>query len=99
MPSHSPKRSLNVLVALTDPASLKFGCSIVARLQRVEHVSLKVIACYDLPSTLHFNVPLSLESVWHRYDVEDTVKSEGHHAYHDSKVAEYCSWVRLVAPP
>jgi hypothetical protein len=89
MPSHDPKRTLNVLVAVTDPASLKFGCSIVARLQRVDHVALKVIACSDLPTAAHINVPSCLESVWHRYESAE-------YASMDPRVAEYCVWADLL---
>ncbi|KAF2657776.1 flavo protein [Lophiostoma macrostomum CBS 122681] len=99
MPARDPQRILNVLVAVTDPSSLKFGCSIVARLQRVSHVALKVIASagqdVSAASTVA-NVSLRLGDEWHRYDSEDDMRPEWHDAGMDSRVAEYCSWADLL---
>lgn len=97
MSPSTPNRTLNVLVALTHPSSLKFGCGIVSRLQRIEHVSLKVIACHDLPiSTHHINVPPCLESVWHRYESDESTKSECQENSIDVRATEYCSWADLL---
>jgi hypothetical protein len=96
MPSHDPKRSLHVLVALTDPTVLKFGCSVVARLQRVEHVSIKVIACHDLSPTSRITVPASLESVWHRYAAEGRDRHERGDEEAELRAAEYCAWADLL---
>ncbi|KAF2713871.1 flavo protein [Pleomassaria siparia CBS 279.74] len=90
------KRSLNILVAVTDPSTLKFGCAVVSRLQRLDNVSLKVIACHDASTALYINEPLSLESVWHRYDTEHAVKTEGNSDSSSSKVASYCLWADLL---
>jgi hypothetical protein len=95
MSAHDPKRTLNVLVAVTDPSSLKFGCSIVARLQRVEHVALKVISCSDLPTAAHINVPSCLEPVWYRYATEENVRPVWQES-RDMRVAEYCAWADLL---
>lgn len=97
MPSQSAERSLNVLVALTDPSAFRFGCSVVTRLHRLHHVSLKVIACNDFPKSAHATVPPSLEPVWHPYDLENNTMPVWQHAdYLETKVAEYCSWADLL---
>ncbi|KAF1995375.1 flavo protein [Amniculicola lignicola CBS 123094] len=96
MTSREPKRFLNVLVAVADPSSLKFGCSIVSRLQRVDHVSLKVIACSDLAASAHVNVPLCLEPVWHRYEAGGPREGGAYSEYEDARVAEYCAWADLL---
>ncbi|KAF2250249.1 flavo protein [Trematosphaeria pertusa] len=91
------KRSLNVLVAITDPSSFRFGCSVVARLHRAGNVSLKVIACHEFPKFSGTTVPPALEPVWHRYDAESNAKPAWQHEdYTDTKVAEYCSWADLL---
>ncbi|PSN75081.1 flavo protein [Corynespora cassiicola Philippines] len=93
------KRSLNVLVAVADPKSFKLGCSVVARLHRIEHVSLKVVACCDFPSLQSTNifVPSVLEPVWHRYHVDDSSCPAWQHPdYAETKVAEYCAWADLL---
>jgi len=89
-------RPLNILVAVTDPSCLRFGCSVVARLQRLEHVELNVIACCDPPALSAASIPLNLESAWHRYDVEEGPKPDGDPASTGTKVAEYCSWADLL---
>ncbi|KAF2181093.1 flavo protein [Zopfia rhizophila CBS 207.26] len=96
MPSHDLIRSLNVLIAVTDPSSFKFGCSVVSRLQRLQHVSLKVIACYDLETATQVNVPPCLEPVWHRYETEDPVRTEWHPDFRDTRVSDYCAWADLL---
>ncbi|KAF2745304.1 flavo protein [Sporormia fimetaria CBS 119925] len=93
MPILTSRRTLNVLVAIPDPTSLKFGCSVVAHLQRVEHVSLKVIACYDPPTAVHINIPACLDSVWHRYGTNDHGQPAG---VSQKLVAEYCQWADLL---
>lgn len=93
MPAHSPKRTLNVLVVVTDPSSLRFGCSIVSRLQHFNHIALKVISCSDLPTSSTIDLSPSLESVWHRYNLEETAKLEWQEGL---RVAEYCSWADLL---
>jgi hypothetical protein len=92
----TPKRTLNVLVAVTDPSSLKFGCSIVAHLQRVDHVALKIITCSDLPTAAHISVPSCLEPSWHRYETDECVKPEWHETSMDKRVAEYCFWADML---
>jgi hypothetical protein len=97
MSPQTPARTLNVLVALTDPSAFRFGCSIVARLHRLQHVSLKIIACKDFPTTTHTTVPPQLEPVWHTYDPEKDTTPEWQHAdYQETNVAEYCSWADLL---
>ncbi|KAF1850227.1 flavo protein [Cucurbitaria berberidis CBS 394.84] len=97
MPSQRPERSLNVLVALTDPSAFRFGCSVVARLHRLQHVSLKVIACNGFPKSAHTTVPSHLEPVWQTYDVEHNTTPGWQHAdFVETKVAEYCSWADLL---
>ncbi|KAF2009524.1 flavo protein [Aaosphaeria arxii CBS 175.79] len=96
MPANDRNRSLNILVAVTDPSSLKFGGGIISRLQRVDNVSLKVIACCDLPSSAHINVPSCLENVWHRYKSDECAKPEWHESFMDTRVAEYCMWADLL---
>ncbi|KAJ4378018.1 hypothetical protein N0V83_000848 [Neocucurbitaria cava] len=97
MPPQSPERPLNVLVALTDPSAFRFGCSVVARLHRLHHVSLKVIACNDFPKSTHSAVPSQLEPVWHTYDAENNTTPGWQHAdFLETKVAEYCSWADLL---
>jgi len=97
MSSQTPPRTLNVLVALTDPSAFRFGCSIVARLYRLNHVSLKVIACKDFPTSTHTTVPPQIEPVWHTYDAENNATPEWQHAdYLETNVAEYCSWADLL---
>ncbi|PVI02858.1 flavo protein [Periconia macrospinosa] len=91
------KRSLNVLIALPDPASLKFACSVVNRLHRNDNVSLKVIACCDYHQAPSVSISPSLQPVWHRYDVEASATPEWQHAdFVDTKVAEYCAWADLL---
>jgi len=90
-------RSLNILIAIADPSSFRFGCSVVARLHRVANVSLKVLACHEFPTSSSITVPPSLEPVWHRYDVESNAKPEWQHEdFADTKVAEYCAWADLL---
>ncbi|KAK1916678.1 hypothetical protein P3342_012303 [Pyrenophora teres f. teres] len=97
MSSQTPPRTLNVLVALTDPSAFRFGCSIVARLYRLNHVSLKVIACKDFPTTTHTTVPPQIEPVWHTYDAENNTTPDWQHAdYLETNVAEYCAWADLL---
>ncbi|KAF1912097.1 hypothetical protein BDU57DRAFT_523455 [Ampelomyces quisqualis] len=97
MPSQSPARSLNVLVALTDPAAFRFGCAVVARLNRSHHVSLRMVACSAFPTATHYNVPSYLEPVWHTYDVKsNAVPAWQHEDYLEEQVAEYCSWADLL---
>lgn len=101
MSAHSPAHSLNVLVALTDPSTFRFGCSVVARLHRLRHVSLKVIACQGFPTAAHTTVPPQLESAWHTYDAENSTLPPWQHVeYLETRVAEYCSWadVLILAP-
>jgi hypothetical protein len=90
-------RSLNILIAVADPSSFRFGCSVVARLHRHANVSLKVIACHEFPAASSVTVPPSLEPVWHRYDVESNAKPQWQHEdFADTKVAEYCAWADLL---
>jgi len=90
------KRSLNVLVALTDPTSFRFGCSVAARLLRTGNVALKVVACHEFPASSSITPP-ALEPVWHQYDVESNATPEWQHAdYTDTNVAEYCQWADLL---
>ena len=97
MPSQTPERSLNVLVALTDPSTFRFGCSVATRLHRLHHVSLKVIACKDFPTTPHTTVPPHLEPAWYTYDLESNTAPGWQHAdFLETKVAEYCSWADLL---
>ncbi|KAH7381276.1 hypothetical protein DE146DRAFT_280564 [Phaeosphaeria sp. MPI-PUGE-AT-0046c] len=97
MPSQSSARSLNVLVALTDPSAFKFGCAVVARLNRLHQVSLRIVACNDFPTAAHYNVPPHLEPLWHTYDVASDATPAWQHAdFLEEKVAEYCSWADLL---
>ncbi|KAL6709885.1 hypothetical protein ACN47E_000670 [Coniothyrium glycines] len=97
MPSQTPERSLNVLVALTDPSAFRFGCSVATRLHRLHHVSLKVIACKDFPTHPHTTVPPHLEPVWHTYELERSTAPGWQHAdFLETKVAEYCTWADLL---
>lgn len=97
MPSQAPERSLNVLVALTDPSAIRFGCSIATRLHRLHHVSLKVIACKDFPTSPYTNVLPQLEPIWHTYDLEQNAIPGWQHAdFLETKVAEYCTWADLL---
>ncbi|KAF2848679.1 flavo protein [Plenodomus tracheiphilus IPT5] len=97
MSAQSPAPSLNVLVALTNPSTFRFGCSVAARLHRLRHVSLKVIACKGFPTGAHTTVPPQLESAWHTYDVENsTIPPWQHVEYLETRVAEYCSWADLL---
>ncbi|ORY02678.1 hypothetical protein BCR34DRAFT_493019 [Clohesyomyces aquaticus] len=93
-PHHSPKRSLNVLIAITDPACLKFGYSVVVRLLRLDHVTPHVIACYDLETTV--KVPPCLGGAWHRYSTKDEGDSECRPEHRAAKAAEYCAWADLL---
>jgi hypothetical protein len=97
MTAQTSERSLNILVALTEPSAFKFGCSVVARLSRLPHVSLRIVACEDFPTSTYSNLPSYLEPVWLKYDVEGTTKpSWQHEDYLEEKVAEYCSWAGLL---
>lgn len=97
MAAQAPEHSLNVLVALTDPTAFRFGCSIIARLHRLRHVALKVIACKGFPSTAHATVAPQLEPVWHAYHVDkDSTPSWQHADVLETAVAEYCSWADLL---
>ncbi|KAH8707517.1 flavoprotein, partial [Phaeosphaeriaceae sp. PMI808] len=97
MPSQSSERSLNVLVALTDPSAFKFGCAVVARLIRLHHVSIRIIACNEFPTSAYPNVTSYLEPVWHVYDVKGhTTPSWQHEDYLEEKVADYCTWADLL---
>lgn len=97
MPAQPPQRSLNVLVALTDPSAFRFGCSVVARLHRLHHVSLKVIACSGFPRSAHTTIPPLLEPVWHTYDLDNNSTPGWQHAdYLETRVAEYCAWADLL---
>lgn len=91
------ERSLNVLVALTEPTAFKFGCAIVARLSRLQHVSLKIVSCNKFPASAHTNVPSYLEPEWQVYDAEDSKTPSWQHAeFLETKVAEYCVWADLL---
>jgi hypothetical protein len=97
MPAQKAPRSLNVLVALTDPSTFKFGCAVVARLNRLQHVSLRVVACNEFPASAHYNVPSYLEPVWHQYDIKsNNTPAWQHEDFIEEKVAEYCSWADLL---
>jgi hypothetical protein len=97
MPAQRSPRSLNVLVALTDPSAFKFGCSVVSRLNRLHHVSLRVVACNEFPTSAHFSVPSYLEPVWHKYDVKcNNAPAWQHEDFLEEKVAEYCTWADLL---
>jgi hypothetical protein len=97
MPSQTSARSLNVLVALTDPSAFKFGCAVVARLNRLQNVTLQVVACNEFPTSAHYNVPSYLEPVWHTYDVKSNATPAWQHEdFLEEKVAEYCSWADLL---
>ncbi|KAJ5028788.1 flavoprotein [Bipolaris maydis] len=97
MAAQSPARTLNVLVALTDPSAFRFGCSIVARLHRLDNVSLKVIACKEFPPAAHTSIPPQLEPLWHTYTPDDTAPPGWQHAdYLDTCVADYCAWADLL---
>ncbi|KAJ4298848.1 hypothetical protein N0V90_004091 [Kalmusia sp. IMI 367209] len=90
------KRSLNILLALTDSSSFEFSCRIAARLHRTADVSLQIIACHEFP-TSSTAVPPALEPSWHRYDIESYAIPGWQHAdYADTKVAEYCQWADLL---
>jgi hypothetical protein len=101
MPAQTSERTLNVLVALTDPSAFKFGCAVVGRLSRLHHVSLRIVACNDFPTTTHSNIPSHLERFWHTYDVESNAAPAWQHEdFLEEKVAEYCSWAdTLVLAP
>jgi transposase-like protein len=97
MPSQSPERALKVLVALTDPSALKFGCSVVARLHRIDNVSLQVIACAAFPASAQPTLPPALEPSWHTYHVDTHAMSGWQHSdFEETKVAEFCSWADLL---
>ncbi|KAF2123932.1 flavo protein [Dothidotthia symphoricarpi CBS 119687] len=97
MPSQCSKRSLNVLVALTDPSAFKFSCSVVALLHRLEHVSLRIIAANDFPAAAHATIPPHLEPVWFTYDIKNNTAPGWQHVdFIETKVAEYCSWADLL---
>lgn len=97
MPSQSPERSLNVLVALTDPSAFKFGCGVVARLNRLHHVSLRIVACNSFPTSAQSNIPSYLEPAWQTYDVKGNITPAWQHEdFIEEKVAEYCSWSDLL---
>ncbi|KAH7074106.1 hypothetical protein FB567DRAFT_536790 [Paraphoma chrysanthemicola] len=97
MPSQSPEHSLNVLVALTDPSAFKFGCAVVARLNRIHHVSLRIVACNGFPTSAQSNIPSYLEPTWQTYDVKgNTTPAWQHEDFIEEKVAEYCSWADLL---
>lgn len=94
MAAPSPGPSLNILVAITDPTTLRFGCSLVTRLHRLRHVSLKVMACHAFPTPSHAVVPPQLASVWHTYPSQCATEAC------ENLVAEYCHWadVLVLAP-
>lgn len=97
MPAQCSKRSLNVLVALTDPSTFKFGCSVVARLHRLDHVSLRIVATNEFPVSAPALVPPHLEPSWFTYHAKNTTSPGWQHAdYMETKVAEYCSWADLL---
>lgn len=97
MPSQPVERPLKVLVALTDSAAFKLGCSVVARLHRLENVSLQIIACTPFPTSPFTTVSPTLEPVWHTYDVENNTAPGWQHAdFVETQVAEYCSWADLL---
>lgn len=97
MPAQPFCRPLNVLVALTDPSTFKAGCAVVARLNRLNHVSLRIISCNDFPSSAHSNIPSYLERFWHTCDVKtNKVPSWQHEDFLEEKVAEYCAWSDLL---
>ena len=97
MPAHRPQRPLNVLVALTDPSASRFGCSIVARLQRLPQVALQVVACHAFPASADAGLAPHLEPVWHTYRVQDSpAPAWRHDDFVDTQVAEYCAWADLL---
>jgi hypothetical protein len=97
MPLQRSESSLNVLVALTEPSAFKFGCAIVARLNRLQNVSLRIIACNQFPNSANSNLPSYLEPVWQTYNVEgNAAPSWQHEDYLEERVAEYCSWADLL---
>ncbi|KAL5118618.1 hypothetical protein ACEQ8H_003469 [Pleosporales sp. CAS-2024a] len=97
MSAHTSARSLHVLVALTDPSAFKFGCAVVARLNRLHHVSLRIVACTDFPKAAHSSVPAHLEPVWHKYNVaSNAVPAWQHEDYLEEMVDNYTSWADLL---
>ncbi|KAF2729532.1 hypothetical protein EJ04DRAFT_546243 [Polyplosphaeria fusca] len=88
--------SLHVLVAITDPSVLRFGCAIVSSLQRFEHVSVRVVARHDLSPSARLSNYASLESVWHRYAGEGRERQERSDDEVEARVAEYCAWAHLL---
>jgi hypothetical protein len=99
MLSQTSARPLNILVALTDPSSFRFGCQVVARLNHLQHVSLRVVACKDFPTSTstHTNVPPYLETAWHTYDVNTTTAPAWQHEdFLQERVAGYCAWADLL---
>lgn len=97
MPSQTSARSLNVLVALTDPSAFKFGCAVVARLNRLHQVSLRIVACNDFTTASHYNVPSHLEPLWRTYNTaSNATPTWQHEDFLEEKVAEYCSWADLL---
>jgi hypothetical protein len=97
MPPQPVERPLKVLIALTDPAAFKFGCSVVARLHRLENVALHIIACRPFPTSPSPTVSPTLKPVWHTYDVDSNTTHGWQHADSvEAQVAEYCAWADLL---
>lgn len=97
MPAQPAERPLKVLVALTNPSAFKFGCSVVARLHRLQNVSLQIIACTPFPTSPFTTLSPTLEPVWHTYDVDSSATPGWQHAdFVETQVAEYCSWADLL---
>src|SRR5690242_14584568 len=96
MTSSPAARPLKVLVALTDSTASKFSTALVARLQRLDNVSLRIIARAPFPTSPFITIPSSLEPVWHTYNGESDRSGCQHDDYVDTQVAEYCSWADLL---
>lgn len=97
MPLQRSESSLNVLVAITEPSAFKFGCAIVARLNRLHNVSLRIIACSQFPNAANSNLPSYLEPVWQTHSAEGhAAPSWLHEDFLEESVAEYCSWADLL---
>ncbi|KAF2870291.1 hypothetical protein BDV95DRAFT_496377 [Massariosphaeria phaeospora] len=82
-------RSLHVLLAVPDPSFHKFGYSIAYRLQRLDHVSLNVVASHE---NARVQVPSTVSNVWFNYDTEQKDCTDMIAA----RVAELCSWADLL---
>jgi len=96
-PPHDLVRSLNVLLAITDPTCFPpFLDNVFPLLRNLDarHFRLRIIACRN--NGVHELPPLPADFDFKTYNKDDDVKSLKQADARDEQVNEYCSWAHLL---